>query len=107
MTRGVPGVWYCCDMARRVGKEGKGGSTRLRPKWEKKLFRMEGCVVVKSEWSEWVRCSRLAIVAVSLVYCHSACCLVAAVDMMRCSENALSMKESVRLNTMRPAWEVG
>lgn len=50
-------------MARRVGKEGKDGSTRLRPKWEKKLFRKEGCAV-KIEWSEWVGCSRLAIVPV-------------------------------------------
>lgn len=91
-------------MARRVGKEGKGGSTRLRPKWEKKLFRKEGCVV-QFEWSELVGCSRLAIVAVSLVYCHSACRLVVVVDMMRCSENALSMKESIRLNTMGSAWE--
>ena len=89
-------------MARRVGKEGKGGSTRLGPKSEKKVVRMEECVA-KIEWSEWVGCSRLAIVAVSLVYCHSACCLVVAVDMMRRPENALSMKELTRLNTMRPA----
>lgn len=41
MIRGEPGVWYCCDMATRVGKEGKGGSTRLEPKPRKKVFRKE------------------------------------------------------------------
>ena len=72
MTRGVPGVWYCCDMARRAGKEWKGGSTRLEPKPEEKLFITEG-VIAKIEWSGWFGCSRLAIVTCSLLHCHSAC----------------------------------
>ena len=45
MTRGVPGVWYCCDMARKAEKEGKGGSTRLEPKTKKRDVRKEDCVV--------------------------------------------------------------
>jgi len=34
MTRGVPGVWYCCDMARIALKEWKGDSVRrvVRPR---------------------------------------------------------------------------
>ena len=42
MIRGVPGVWYCCDMARRAGKERKGGSTRLEPNEEKWMLVIEG-----------------------------------------------------------------
>ena len=41
MIRGVPGVWYCCDMARKAGKEGKIGSTRLELKLETGVFREE------------------------------------------------------------------
>lgn len=42
MIRGVPGVWYCCDMARKVGKEGKGGSTRLEAETEEGWLVIEG-----------------------------------------------------------------
>lgn len=61
MIRGVEGVWYCCDMARRVGKEGKGGSTGLEAKGEKGLLVIEGWTA-KIEWSRWYGGSRLAIV---------------------------------------------
>lgn len=85
MIRGVPGVWYCCDMARRVGKEGKGGSTRLEAKEEKKLFGKEGWNA-KSEWSGRSGCLRLAIVPVFLLHCRRACC-VETFDMSRkCAE---------------------
>ena len=42
MIRGVPGVWYCCDMARKTGKERKGGSTRLEAETEKEPLVREG-----------------------------------------------------------------
>lgn len=42
MIRGVPGVWYCCDIARKAGKEGKGGSTRVEAGTEKEPFVIEG-----------------------------------------------------------------
>ena len=84
MTRGVPGVRYCCDMARRAKKERKGGSTRLEPNPEKGLFRIEGWVA-KIEGSVWFGCSRLAIVAVYLLHCCSACC-DGALDMVKWAE---------------------
>lgn len=70
MIRGVSGVWYCCDIARRAGKEGKDGSTRLGPKPKKAVVRMEEWVV-RTERSGWFRCSRLAIVTIALPHCQS------------------------------------
>ncbi len=72
MIRGVPGIWYCCDMARKAGKEGKIGSTRLELKLENEVLRREG-KVAKIEWSGWSECSRLAIVTFSLLHCQMAC----------------------------------
>lgn len=101
MIRGVPGVRYCCDMARRAGKEWKGGSTRLEPKTQKHVFRIEGCVA-KFEWSGWFGCSRLAIVTFSLLHCYSACSSFKALDMAMCAEN-LCNRNYMNVNTMGPA----
>lgn len=84
MIRGVPGVWYCCDMARRAQKEWNGGSTRLEPKPEEEVYRIER-LFDKIEWSGWFRCLRSAIVTFSLPHCQSACC-VEALDMVNCAE---------------------
>ena len=84
-------------MTRSVGKEGNGGSTRPGPKREKKGIRMEECVV-KTEWSEWFGCSRLAIVAFSLFHCHSAGCLL---NMVKCAENPLALKKCTKPSTVR------
>ena len=94
--RGVPGVWYCCDMMRRMGKEGKGGSTRLEPKLGKVMFRREGCVD-KTEWSGWFGCSRLAIVTFPLRHCQRACC-VDALDMAIYAKT-LCKRDFVQLDT--------
>lgn len=103
MIRGVPGVWYCCDIARRAGKEGKNGSTRLGPKPKKKFVRMEERVV-KIERSGWSGCSRLAIVAVSLPHCQSVICLVEGVDIVNRAEKSLRMKEYTESKTQDPAF---
>lgn len=103
MIRGVPGVWYCCDIARRAGKEGKDGSTRLGPKPKKKTDRMEE-FVVKIERSGWFGCSRLAIVAVSLPHCQSVCWLVDAIDIVNRAEKSLRMKEYTESKTLDPAF---
>ena len=101
MMPGVLGVLYCCDIARRVGKEGKDGSTRPGPRPKRRVFRMEACVV-EIEGSGWVGCSRLAIVAVSQPHCQSMCCLV---DMVNCAGYSPRIKKGIGIesNSLRPA----
>lgn len=53
MTRGVEGIWYCCDMMRVVSKEWNGGRAGSRP-IKVKQYRKVGYIVCEDEWGKLV-----------------------------------------------------